>query len=128
MKRTYRNLAKQLGLALCPDEDGAFIPACQWPGWSPGLIHWEGGRVTTAGLYRFLLTAAVALDEKLVEVQPEWRRIYLLHQAASRLARQLRVRVPFEQSLLERRRVKALLVGVPSHIPLRKEAFQWARR
>lgn len=137
--RTYRSIADTLGVQLCPDAEGNFIGGCQYTlpqhdtgvaGWG-GRVHWNAfKRVTPAGLYRFLKVAAMSLDaeEYLREQTSDWARIYLLHLAVNRLARRARVRIPFNLTLVERRRVKAMLVGVPTDRALRKEAFNWARR
>lgn len=136
--RTYRSIADTLGVVLCPDAEGTFIHGCSITlpahdtgvaGWG-GRVHWNAfKRVTPGGLYKFLKLAAIALDgESYIRDAVDWQRIYLQHQAVNRLARRARVRIPFEQTLVERRRVKAMLVGIPTERALRKEAFNWARR
>lgn len=135
MRRTYASIAESLGVQLCQGDGAVYPDEQQWTGpdhergaWNGGVVHWRERRVTPAGLYRFLKLAAFALDEPHIRDVLDWRRTYLVHQAINRLAHKARVRVPAELSTLERRRVKAMLIHVPRSTPLRKEAFQWARR
>lgn len=133
--RTYRSIAATLGVQLCPDAEGNFLHGCNIPvAWHDtgrvegrGTVHWTDRRVTPRGLYRFLGLVVVALDGEAPQ-RNDWERIYLRHMSINRLARRARVRIPRDLTTLERRRVKALLVGVPTSAPLRKKAFRWARR
>lgn len=133
--RTYRSIADTLGVQLCPDAEGSLVRGCDLPvaahdsgGWDRGIVHWtDRSRITPRGLYRFLMFSALALNSSLTD-EEDWRRIYLAHMALNRLARKARIRIPSELTTVERRRVKALLVGVPRDTPLREKAFRWARR
>jgi hypothetical protein len=136
--RTYRSIADQLGLRMCPDEAGDFVKGCQHTvanhdtggtRFPPMTVHWRERRLSPSGTYRFLELAALALDDDLIGVTKQpWRRLYLTQMAIQRLARRVRVRIPLETTIETRRRLKAMLVRVPTKAPLRGRAFQWSRR
>lgn len=77
----------------------------------------------------FTRFAARALDPSLNDMaQPFWRRLYRENMAAREVGHRLHIRVPRRYLVMERLTVLAGVSGLPNNIPLRKQAYDWARR
>jgi hypothetical protein len=85
-------------------------------------------RVTRGGLARFLGLAATALDPTIND-EPPWRRVYRRNVASRDVAHRLHVRMPGREHYdFDRSFVLASIASIPNSEPLRKQAFDWARR
>jgi hypothetical protein len=132
MKRSYPAMAAALDLEFCRgiDKVGIYCPLDhgRWGAAEPGRVHMADVRVTKAGLARFLGHAAVALQPELND-EPPWRRVYRRQIAARELAAKLHVRMPGREFYsFDRSFVLASVASIPNSEPLRKQAFDWARR
>lgn len=90
-----------------------------------GTIHLEDRRANRVNSHAFLRLAAIALDPTLKEDVP-WRRVYRLDQSMRQIARA--IDVPYKSSQMDRAFVLAGVAGLSNDVPLRKQAFDWARR
>jgi hypothetical protein len=125
-------MADELGLEFCGGvrKTGHYctLDHSRWGASEPGRVHMADVRVTKAGLARFLGLAAIALDPSLNDEVP-WRRVYLRTVRSRYLAQQLHVRVPGREHYdFDRSFVLASVASLPNSEPLRKQAFDWARR
>ena len=132
MKRSYPSMAESLGLEFCRGiEKAGFyctLDHGRWGASEPGRVHMADVRVTKAGLARFLGLAAIALQPELND-EPPWRRVYRRNVASRELAKRLHVRMPGREFYdFDRSFVLASVASLPNSEPLRKQAFDWARR
>ncbi len=133
MRRTYQQLATELGVRFCfgitPTGLYCEHEHTRQGSWSPGVIHMVDGRVSKPGLARFLRLAAQAQAPQLFEHEPEWRRVYFLHRYSRMLAGRLHVRMPPRAIYdFDRAFVLAATAGMPNSVPYRFQAHEWARR
>lgn len=139
MTRTYGPLIRELGLTPCH----GILPTghyCDFgsiehlTGKVEGeIIHFRDDPVPNGpvGNWRqmkeFLILCARARDPSLDE-KTYWRRIYRTAMAARDVGNRVRVRVPRRFFKMDRLTVLAGVAGLTSEEPLRKQAFDWARR
>jgi hypothetical protein len=92
-----------------------------------GTVHLSARPITRADTTNFLKLAARALDPSLDEDEYLWRRVYRRARAANALGRTLHF-TPGRAWRNEKAFVLASVAGLSNDIPLRKQAFDWARR
>lgn len=135
-RMTFPDVAAQLGVTICGPNDLCRQSQIDHDrgeySLTLGMVHWRERRMTKAGLYRFLRLVALAkhpdMTRTITGVRPTWQRTYLIHRQVNVYARMLHVRIPFDLTREARARVKSSVLDVPRRTPLRREAFQWARR
>ena len=78
---------------------------------------------------RFLLLCARASDPSLNATDvPVWFMVYRANMAAREIGHRLHIRVPSHYHRLDKAVVLAGTAGLSNAIPLRKGAYDWARR
>jgi hypothetical protein len=123
--RSYRELVRSLDLGYC---DGAHCPADHEVGDAyGGVVHFADRRASWPGIHRVLKLAAQAKDPSVLGEAP-WKRVYLLNVRARELGHQVGIRVPARFTRFDRAFVRAGVAGLTNDVPLRKSAFDWARR
>jgi hypothetical protein len=125
MRPTYAAMAGDLGLDLCDDcrlYDHVFGEA------EPGRVHLLDVRFSWPGAKRFLKLCALALDPALRDVEPFWLYLYRLNMASRDAGQRLHLRVPSRYMKLDRMFVLAGVAGLSNEVPMRKQAYDWARR
>lgn len=126
-KRSYAEMAEVLGIRWCPGIEGGHH--CQrMGGITEGTVHLAERRPSLENTSLFLTLAARVLDPSLDEEAVMWRRSYRLALARRGLARRVHVRLPRRIFDFERTYVLAGVAGLTNDVPLRKQAFDWARR
>ena len=122
--KSYASIVAALGLDLCRDP-------CRFDhqvgAAEPGRIHYAGRRGSWPDTHRVLKLCALATDPSINEDIP-WRRVYRLNIAARAAGRVAGVRVPARVLAFDRAFVKAGVASLANDVPLRKEAYDWARR
>lgn len=132
MKRTYANMAADLGLTYCRgitatghycreqhDLNGSV---------TPGTVHFADRAVGKVNVLAFLKLAAIALDPSINEETVMWRRVYRRALGVRAAAQKTRVRIPARFMAMDRAQVRAGTAGLSNEVPMRKQAFDWARR
>ena len=131
---TYREMAEVLNVTLCRgrkptghycgeqhDKEGSVTP--------DGVVHF--GRSGQA-LYRNHTLAFLRLvarsQEPDIDTDVPWRRVYRMNMKVRLLASFLHIKNPAHPAHGDRAFVLASVAGIPNSEPLRKEAFDWARR
>jgi len=127
-KHSYAEMAEALGVRWC-----AGVGECpKWHGSTgsvtEGTVHLAGRRPSLQATIAFLTLAARVLDPSLDQETTMWRRAYRLAVAKRDLARRVHVRLPRRVFDFERAHVLAGVAGLTNEVPLRKQAFDWARR
>ena len=126
MRPTYEQMARDLGLDLCRSLD---CPRDHFMGDAePGRIHFTDIRFSWPGAKRFLRLAAIALDPSLREEEPFWLYLYRLNIAARKVGLRVHLKVPRRFFELDRAFVLAGVAGLTNEVPMRRQAFDWARR
>lgn len=124
----YSTITVALGITRCRGIDPRYGTRCGYDHdrgvYAEGMVHWSDRHPTRAGIRRFLLLAA----QPTTEGKPVWARPYLAHRYADSAARMIRVRLPSELSILDRRRVRRMIVAANATGALRDEAMAWASR
>jgi hypothetical protein len=105
---TYTEMAEALGITL---------PA-----------HFPERPVTKADTLTFLKVAAIELDPTINDEPVAWRRTYRLCRLARESGERIDIRLPARLWSADRAFVLAGVAGLPNSVPLRKQAFDWARR
>jgi hypothetical protein len=127
MRPTYEEMARHLGLFLCRD------PACGLDhsigSATLGVVHFNDIRFSWPGAKRFTALCAIALDPDIDnDVQPLWARVYRINRAASEVGKRIHIRVPRRFTKFDRYVVLAGVAGLSNEVPMRKQAYDWARR
>jgi hypothetical protein len=92
------------------------------------LVHWaDRERVTKAGIRTFLGLAAMT-NPVVANSTPGWEQIYIRNMWVSAMARVLLIRLPAALANLDRAKVRAAIVDLPTNTPLRPEAMKWSQR
>ena len=125
MRPTYEQMARDLGLDLC-ENCRLFDHAVGET--EPGRIHYFDLRWSWPGTKQFLRLAAIALDPSLREEEPFWLYLYRLNIAARKVGLRVHLKVPRHFFELDRAFVLAGVAGLTNEVPMRKQAFDWARR
>lgn len=127
--RSYRELVTSLGLEYCRGIlRGSYCHRDHRVGSAePGVVHYDDHRVTWPGLVRVLKLCVMAGDQTLQQ-EPPWRRVYLINQQVNGLAARSHLRIPARYREFDRAFVRAGVANISNDTPLRREAFDWARR
>lgn len=135
MQDDYDAMAEALGVTrcrgiestrrYCPQDHGG-------PGTvtNDGVVHFSHrpyGPTRRADTLAFLKLVARSQEPNLDEDVP-WRRIYRLNMKVRFLARFLRIPDPARPARQDRAFVRASVASLPNSEPLRKQAYDWARR
>jgi hypothetical protein len=124
---SFAEMAEAMGIRHCRgiDPSGHYCHEEHRDGGTAtdGVVH----LVETATRRRFLYLAAVASEPDLA-TEPAWRRVYRIAMFQRHWASEFGVRIPVAIRRRDKAFVLASLVDVPASEPLRKEAFDWARR
>lgn len=91
------------------------------------VIHYSDRPPTRASIHTFLRLVARAQEPSIDRDEP-WRRVYRLNMAERRLAGFLRIKNPGHPAREDRAFVLASVAGIPNDVPMRKQAYDWARR
>lgn len=131
-RRRLTDLAIALGLTYCAGitKQGFYCGLDHQVGEAEdGIVHLaDQERLTEAKLGRFLWLAAEARDPTLRE-DPPWRRTYRVALAVRKLAAEAHIRPPGRSFWAWHRAfVLASITSIPNREPLRRAAFDWARR
>lgn len=133
MKRTYRSMADELGIEVCSDCHGK-DHRIGTVDHARGVIHLAEPRVrgtsylTWADIALFFKLAARLEDPSIDEDIVQWRRVYRMNMLARQIAARIKVRVPARYATGNKAFVLAGVAGLPNSVPMRKQAFDWARR
>ncbi|MEY2668628.1 MAG: hypothetical protein RJA59_1266 [Pseudomonadota bacterium] len=125
MRATYEQMARDLGLDYC---DRCRIFDHQSGEAQVGIVHLNDARFSWPGAKRFLRLCAIALDPTLREEEPFWLYLYRLNIAARDVGVRVHLKVPRRYFRLDRMFVLAGVAGLSNEVPMRKQAFDWARR
>lgn len=125
MRATYEEMARDLGLDYC---SRCRLFDHQAGEAQPGIVHFDDVRFSWPGAKQFLRLCALALDPTLREVEPFWLYLYRLNMAAREAGERVRLRVPRRYMKLDRMTVLAGVAGLSNEVPMRKQAYDWARR
>jgi hypothetical protein len=133
MKRTYASMARDLGLTYCHGitATGHYCPESHDLNGSvtEGSIHFSDRPVGKVNNAAFLKLAAVALDPSINEESVPWRRVYRRALGMRTAGKVAHVRIPARHMAMDRAVVRAGVAGLTTASdPLRKRAFDWARR
>lgn len=136
MIRRCDDMLRELGLTPCH----GILPTGHYCGlnsqqhakgvFSGKIVHCTDDEVDSwPDIKAFTRFAARALDPSLNYTdQPFWRQLYRENMAAREVGRRLNIRVPRRYLVMERLTVLTGVAGLPNSIPLRKQAYDWARR
>jgi hypothetical protein len=131
MKTTVAAITRELGVPYCWGiSRGFYCPRDhrqQGTITPDGTIHLHDHVVTKTNLVTVLRMIAIAQDPTLNGDVP-WRRVYRIDVAIRALAIRLRTRIPRETFANDRSFVRASCAGLSNDVPMRKQAFDWARR
>lgn len=132
----YGEMIRELGLVPCH----GILPSGHYCSFNPsdhymgrtaaGIVHFTDDEATDmVRVQGFLKLCATAFDPTLIDTgQPLWRRIYRHNVAARDIGRRLHRRIPKRHTKFDRSIVKAGVAGVPNSVPLRRQAYDWARQ
>lgn len=134
-KHSYAEMAQALGIRwcrgisptgrYCHEQHGQSVGAI-----TEGCVHLRdrnpGPSLQTTVV--FLTLAARVLDPSIDAETVPWRRAYRLAVARREAARKVGVRLPRRIFDFERAFVLAGTAGLSNDVPLRKQAYDWARR
>ena len=97
---------------------------------SPGMVHIVDRPLTRwPDIQRFLMLCARAMGR--VQPgwdEPVWQSVYSANMASREIGARLHIRVPAHYHRLDKAMVLAGVAGISNDAPLRKQAFDWARR
>jgi hypothetical protein len=92
------------------------------------VIHFADRPVTRANVLAFLRLVVRADDDRIDEDPVVWRRVYFLNIRVRALAKTLHIKDPGHPARMDRAFVLASVAGLPNSVPMRKQAYDWARR
>ena len=132
---TYSDMAQRLGVAYCAGTDHygktGYICDVRWhtrEGAALGnIVHFAERQPTKYNTLAFLKLVAKVRDPSLADDVP-WRRIYRMDKLARQAADELGIRLPSRLFATDRAFVLAGVAGISNDVPMRKQAFDWARR
>ena len=129
---TYAQIAHQLGLEYCAGirPTGHYCREVHDLNGSTkdGIVHFSDRPVSVLTTIMFLKLAAQALDPSLADETAPWRRVYRIHLIVRESGRRLGLRLPSRYFAADRAFVLAGVAGLPNSVPMRRQAFDWARR
>jgi hypothetical protein len=125
MRATYEEMARELGLDYC-DRCRLFNHTMGEA--QVGIVHLNDVRFSWPGAKAFLRLCAIALDPSLRDVEPFWLYLYRLNIAARDVGLRVHLKVPRRFFELDRAFVLAGVAGLTNEVPMRRQAFDWARR
>ena len=129
---SYPTMAVELGVAHCR----GITPTGHYCGEGdhkvgfarPGIVHLnEPERIDRRDTLAFLKLAVVALDPSIDDDVP-WRRVYRRYAATAEAASRFHLRFPVRHWRADKAFVLASVAALSNEVPLRKPAFDWARR
>lgn len=128
---SYSQMAEQLGLTYCR----GITPIghyCQLGDHKVGFvvgdtIHYADRSRTKSNTFTFLKLAALAAEPSINDDVP-WRRVFRRGRLAREFGAQLGIRVSGYMWNADKAFVLAGVAGQPNTEPMRKLAFDWARR
>ncbi len=129
---TYPQMAQALGLAYC----GGILPTGHYchagehalnGSVADDTIHFTDRQVTKSNTLAFLKLAALAMDPEINDDVP-WRRVYRIDKGVLNLCRFLGIGLPAHLWRGDKRFVLSSIGGLTNEVPMRKQAFDWARR
>lgn len=128
---TYAEMATELGLDWCR----GILPTghyCQGGDHKMGFVtehtvHFADRRQSKPEVLAFLKLAAVATEPDIDDDVP-WRRVFRRGRLVREFSAQLRMRVPGRLWSTDKAFVLASVAGLSNEVPMRKLAFDWARR
>lgn len=130
---TYREMAETLGISYCRgvQPGGQYCQAGdhrQQGFATPGEVHLrEPVKVDRRDALTFLKLAAVALDPTINDDIP-WRRVFRRYRAVQDAAARFHMRFHRRNWDTDKAFVLAGTAGLSNEVPMRKQAFDWARR
>ena len=133
MTRTYGGLIRELGLTPCHGI-GPTGHYCNlnhnFGAVEPGMVHIIDGPLGRwTDKKKFLLLCARAMGRVHPGWnEPDWQSVYSANMAAREIGLRLHIRVPARYHRLDKAMVLAGVAGISNDVPLRKQAFDWARR
>jgi len=131
MKTTVMAITRELGVPYCWGiSRGFYCPQNhrqQGTVTPDGIVHLHDHVVTKTNLVTLLKLVTRAQDPTLNDDVP-WRRVYRTSVGVRALAYRLRTRIPREAWAADRSFVRASCAGLSNDVPLRKQAYDWARR
>lgn len=130
---TYRGMAEHLGVEYC----GGLRPTGHYchagnhklNGFvTPGTVHLaEPALVDRRDAFLFLRLAAQALDPSINDDIP-WRRTFRLYRAIRDAAARFHIRFQPRYWSFDKAFVLAGVAGLTNEVPMRRQAYNWARR
>ena len=90
-------------------------------------IHFSERPVQRPSTLVFLKLVA-RVEEPSIDFDTPWRRIYRMNMAVRDLAVRLHIQYPDYQASADRAFVLASVAGMSNAVPMRRQAFDWARR
>lgn len=130
---TYKGMALTLGLEYCrgitPWGQYCHAGNHRLQGFvTPGVVHLaEPSTVDRRDALVFLRLAAQVLDPTINDDIP-WRRTYRLYRGVQDAALRFHMSYPPRHWLADKAFVLAGVAGLPNSVPMRKQAYDWARR
>jgi hypothetical protein len=130
---TFPQMAERLGVGYCRGilPTGHYCRAGEHGlnGFTlDGVVHLaEPPRVDRWDAFVFLRLAAQALDPT-INADIPWRRVYRLYRGVQAAAGQFHMSYPPRYWRADKAFVLAGVAGLSNDVPLRKQAFNWARR
>lgn len=130
---TYDEMAAALGVTRCRgrtatghycteehEKEGSVT-------YQDSTIHFSDRPKRRVNTHAFLRLVA-RVQEPSIDKDVPWRRVYRLNMAERRLASFLSIPNPNHPASADRAFVLASVAGLKNDVPMRKKAFDWARR
>ena len=130
-KKTFQQIATELGVPYCGGINKGFRCHEQHDlngSLANGTIHLTDRNGYRDSTTASLLSMAARIRDPSLDDDLPWRRVYRVSIAARVLAAEIHVRLPRGIWDFNRAFVKAGVAGLSNDVPLRKQAFNWARR
>jgi hypothetical protein len=129
---TYPDMAATLGITYCR----GITPTGHYCNLRHDLngstdgetIHFTDRPVTKVDTLAFLKLVAKVRDPDLEQESVPWRRVYRLDRLVRVAGAELGIRLPRRLFRADRAFVLAGVAGLGNDVPMRKQAFDWARR
>ena len=129
---TYDDMARTLGIDWCDGRSSDCHMRHVLEGSVSHLtattIHITDRTPSKSNTLAFLKLVARAEDPGLDVDPAPWRRVYLINVRVRSLARMLHIGNPAHPARMDRAFVLASVAGISNEVPMRKKAYDWARR